>query len=247
MAMDWYYCNNATTVSGPVSEEELQALVRASVIGAETKVTAKGTVDWRMMSEVFPQFLTQQSDGCPPPLPAVSVPPPPQSSATTSTRSAKSLKVVGLGCGGLMLLLVGVVVIALLAGGAGRQVRAEDVIASRANALLDSSKQQIFDSVHPVGNATAARIDRVTIDRWANDNPTSKVEDVRQFTLDYTVSWEGPLTKQGYTKFRQVYDTESGRCLNTLLLETNGVTYEQVGYTIGYAGGYLLMEAILGE
>ena len=245
--MDWYYCNDGTTVSGPVSEEELQLLAKSGVVGVGTQITAKGTVDWQPMSKVLPPFLTQQSDGPPPPLPAVAMPTPPQSSVTTSTRSSKSFKFVGLGCGGLMLLMVGIVAIAMLAGGAGRQGRAEDVIASRANTLLDSSKQQIFDSVHPVGTATAARVDRVTIDRWANDNPTSRVKDVRQFTLDYTISWEGPLNKQGYTKFRQIWDMESGQCLNTLLLDTNGVTKGQIGYAIGYAGGYLLMEAILGE
>lgn len=66
----WYYTNDGTTQHGPVSQEELQQLIRDGRLNSSSRVWREGMPQWVYAStvgELFPK-------GSPPPLP-VSPPP----------------------------------------------------------------------------------------------------------------------------------------------------------------------------
>ena len=101
---------------------------------------------------------------------------------------------------------------------------AEQQLIENIQKLLDENKQKIFEQIHPVGTATSAKLHDVTVTAWKHGQPTGRMEDVREFTIRYTLYWSGPVTKDGFTKVEQTYDTESERYTDGRILATNGVT-----------------------
>jgi len=74
----WFYAQNGER-QGPVSETEMQRLVQAGTIGADTLVWTEGMQDWAKASAVLPMM-----GGTPPP------PPPPETSAAPATTASAS-------------------------------------------------------------------------------------------------------------------------------------------------------------
>jgi hypothetical protein len=118
------------------------------------------------------------------------------------------------------------------------------LIASELQKGFNENKQRIFDSVHPVGTARNVVIHEVTINAWKHGKATNRAEDVQQFTVRFTVYWEGPVTKDGFTKLNAIYDTEAQRYVSTEILATNGMTNTEAAQAIGSVIGQMLSNAL---
>ena len=112
-----------------------------------------------------------------------------------------------------------------------REPDSHQVLKLKVNANMNGSKQKWFDRFHPVGTAK-----QITVHDFHDDQtPTGKKTTVR-----FTIYWEGPLTKNGFTKVQSVYDWESVRWVRAEILETNGVTNAQTAEGVGeFIGGAL--------
>jgi len=99
----------------------------------------------------------------------------------------------------------------------------------RFESSLNTIKQDFFDAIHPVGTATSIKLNST------DSNPPYL--DVRM-----TVFWEGPITKDGYTKVIFRFDSEVGRITELQVEDTNGMTKEDIGYAAGAILGSLLQE-----
>ena len=64
--MSYYFSTDGEQVEGPVSVEELRALIRAGRIGRETQVCAESSETWQPLAVALPQLFTK---GTPPPPP----------------------------------------------------------------------------------------------------------------------------------------------------------------------------------
>lgn len=109
---------------------------------------------------------------------------------------------------------------------------------------FNANKQALFDKLHPVGTAKNVKVHEITFDKWRNGINTGKGEDVKQFTVTFTLYWEGPIEKDGYTKITQTFDTETERYVEGRILYTNGTTSAEVGEAIGFLGGLMLLDAM---
>lgn len=119
--------------------------------------------------------------------------------------------------------------------------RLEEVIAASLQQAINQNVQQVFNGIHPVGTAKNAIVHDVSI-VWKHGQRTNRVEDVQAYTARYTLYWEGPITKDGYTKVDATFDVESQRWTAIRILATNGVTNRDAGEAIGQIGGALLLE-----
>lgn len=97
---------------------------------------------------------------------------------------------------------------------------------AKVQASLEASKQQWFDQFHPVGKAKSITVHAV--------EPV-KTADGAQTIARFTIYWEGPIKKDGFTKVRAVHDEESNRWVRAEILETNGITTAQTVNGIGAA------------
>lgn len=115
----------------------------------------------------------------------------------------------------------------------------QEALVTTFQKTCNNSKQQIFDSIHPIGTAKNITVHEVTVDSWKNDQVGNKRSDIRQFTVIYTIYWEGPITKDGFTKVSEQWDNESQRSISQKILATNGITKNDIGYGIGFGLGVL--------
>ncbi len=208
--------------------------------------------------------------GTPPPLPVRPPPPPLQNYQVTprNNRSNRSnydwLWKGGAICAGLV--IMGLFLIALLgafmggdgnaswetaSGGSGSPLKSsvppvERMLEDRWRSVLSSAKQEVFDTFHPVGRATGVELHAVEV-KWKNSIRTNRLEDIEGMGIRYSVFWEGPLTKDGYTKLYSVYDAELGRLIGSEILATNGITNNDVAEGVGLAIGLGLSAAMESE
>jgi hypothetical protein len=84
---------------------------------------------------------------------------------------------------------------------------------------LNAHKQAIFDQIHPIGTAKHV----VLHDFDLVSGSAGETHVVYRFTL----YWEGPIEKDGFTKIQSTYDPESKRPVQTQLLATNGITHAE--------------------
>lgn len=109
----------------------------------------------------------------------------------------------------------------------------EPVLIAMLSPVLNQRRQEIFNSIHPVGVAKEVKIHDIDVD-WKRGERTNRIEDIKTFTIRYTVFWEGPITKDGYTKIATTYDAELERYTNTKILSTNGITNATVFEAVGF-------------
>jgi hypothetical protein len=101
----------------------------------------------------------------------------------------------------------------------------------RVETALNATKQTWFDRFHPIGTAKSVKLHDVKVE----DTPQGK-----RTTARFTLYWEGPLTKDGFTKIVAIHDAESNRWVRAEILETNGTTKTQVMEGVGaFIEGYL--------
>lgn len=131
---------------------------------------------------------------------------------------------------------------------AARPLSVEQVIGSGVQAALTRDQQKIFDSVYPVGTAKSVVVHEIVIDAWKRGQATGKIEDVKQFTVTYTLYWEAQLVKDGFSKISQTFDMESQRFIGGQVLASNAMmTKSDIGEALGYIGGALLYDALHGN
>ena len=119
----------------------------------------------------------------------------------------------------------------------------EDVLAEELQAAFTDNKQELFNHIHPVGTATSVKVHDVSVE-WKNGVRTNMEKDLLRFTVRFTIYWQGPITKDGYTKATETYDEESERWIGGQVLSTNGVTNTEVtegavNFGVGFLQGYL--------
>ena len=112
----------------------------------------------------------------------------------------------------------------------------EPRIIRELTSAFNKCRQSIFDAIHPIGTAKLVKIHDVEID-WKRGEKTNLEEDIKTIGIRYTVFWEGPITKDGFTKMSSTYDAEVGRYTGNRILATNGITNEDVGEGLGFAIG----------
>jgi len=86
-------------------------------------------------------------------------------------------------------------------------------------AAMEGDKQMLFNWAHPIGDAKSIKVHDVKLEEGSHG---------RQAAVRFTIYWEGPLTKDGFTKVLGIYDFETGRWVRGEVLETNGTTNAQV-------------------
>jgi hypothetical protein len=116
-------------------------------------------------------------------------------------------------------------------------------IAACLKQVFETNAQKLFLEIHPVGTARNIKINDVTITNWSAGESRT-VDDVRQFTVTYTIYWKSPLIDDGFTKAIRAFDVEVDRWLDPKVLTTNGTTNAQVGdgakeFIGGFAEGFL--------
>lgn len=122
----------------------------------------------------------------------------------------------------------------------------EKILERRWRVYIRDAGQDIFNSIHPVGRATGTKLHDLEV-KWRNDIRTNRESDILAIGVRYSVTWEGPINKDGFTKLYSVYDAELERIIGTDLLATNGVTNEDVGEGVGIAVGLGIQAAMSGE
>lgn len=157
----------------------------------------------------------------------------------------------GIVCGGVIALFFALIFIsAITSKNSGNNGvppsirRVEDDIATFIQTAANQNRQNIFNAIHPVGTAKSVAVHDVTITSWKHGQVTNRFEDILQFTVRYTIYWEGPIIADGYTKITQTFDNETNRYIDGQILATNGATNADASYALGYIGGALLYEAL---
>jgi hypothetical protein len=105
----------------------------------------------------------------------------------------------------------------------------EPSIEEIVQAFFSDHKQDLFNSIHPIGNAVGVKVLDVTVTQWKGGHPNSEIEDVREMEVRYVLYWSSPLHSDGFTKAKIKYDGDVDRFLTPEILETNGTTWVDVG------------------
>ncbi len=104
---------------------------------------------------------------------------------------------------------------------------------------FSANKQQLFKFMHPVGTAKSVVVHDVNV-HWKQGKPTHSEKNVEDFTVRFTIYWEGPIIKDGFTKATQTFDEEIGRWTGGTILTTNGVTNNDAFNLGGYIAGEII-------
>lgn len=116
----------------------------------------------------------------------------------------------------------------------------EAALSKEIQARLDKDKEKLFHSVHPVGTGKSVKVHEVKT-YWKTEEPKS-IEDLEGYVVRYTIYWEGPIRKDGYTKLVSVFDAEVDRFTASEVQATNGITKDDamtglVAFMDGFVGG----------
>lgn len=99
-------------------------------------------------------------------------------------------------------------------------------------AQLNKVRQELFDRTHPIGTAKSVTVHEV--------QEVSGPGGQRFIHVRFTLFWEGPIVKDGYTKILLTWDPEIRRTIGAEILDTNGVTnsdFQRAMFDIGFAVG----------
>lgn len=126
---------------------------------------------------------------------------------------------------------IAVVVVVLMALVFRPTTSDEGTLRAKFQTGMNADKQTLFNWVHPVGTAKSITVHDVSV----TNGP-----DGRQAVVRFTIAWQGPVTKDGFTKVRGIYDFEAGRWVSGEVLSTNGITNSQTLDGISeFIGGFV--------
>lgn len=120
----------------------------------------------------------------------------------------------------------------------------EAELGAMLTAFVAEQRQQIFNALHPTGTVTDSKVHEAKVTKWRKGVATNRPEDIAEFVVRYTIYWEGPVTRDGFTKIAQTYDAEVGRYTHSEVLSTNGVTNEEAAQAAGFVFGMALRHTI---
>lgn len=120
----------------------------------------------------------------------------------------------------------------------------EAELGAMLTAFVAEQRQQIFNALHPTGTVTDSKVHEAKVTKWRKGVATNRPEDIAEFVVRYTIYWEGPVTRDGFTKIAQTYDAEVGRYIRSEILATNGITNEEAAQAAGFVFGAALRHAI---
>lgn len=227
-----YILKRGTEEAGPYSLEQLRRMEQSGELHLGDFLREDGSTEWKPANHVPGLFGRSM------PL----------------STNAKVLIGAGAGCGLILAGLVGVITLLALVGGnshsrqqpssSWRQTSIEEQIRQQLTHALNEQKQDVFSALHPLGTAKSVTVHEVTIDAWRGGRNTQQWEDLKQFTVTFTLYWEGPIEKDGFTKVSMTYDNESQRYVSGRTLHTNGTTNGDVVEALGQLGGALLYDTL---
>lgn len=99
----------------------------------------------------------------------------------------------------------------------------ESEIEAKINYELSEYAQSIFTSIHPTGTVNSFKLNSVNCN-WRNGYKTANKDDIVSVEWRFTLYWEGPITKDGYTQISHKYDCEVERIVEQNIIQTNGIT-----------------------
>jgi hypothetical protein len=147
----------------------------------------------------------------------------------------KVLWILLIAIGGLSLVLILLSVIGSHSVGPpssseGPPSKLQAALTSALQEELSENKQQLYEKTHVAGELSTAKKDVIqsVSCQWRGGRPTDDAADLVSFTVDHTLYWETPLTKDGYTKFSDTYDWSNGtsHVTDSKIIATNGITVE---------------------
>jgi len=219
--------------SGPFDFEAVATRLQNGTLSPETLACPAGGQEWRALRDwkVFPLPPQATSSPAAPGLPFTITPRTKRKDA--SWESAVSWLVVP----GIVVAIVGI----RCAGNSFFADPQQQALAElRAAAVRDfnASKQIIFNHFHPIGTATSVEVHDVSF----ITGPGGETLVLYRFTLH----WEGPITKDGFTKAQLTFDPESQAIVGSTILATNGTTNAEA-QQMAFDFGRLLGEAVRQE
>lgn len=126
-------------------------------------------------------------------------------------------------------------------GGSGHMT--ERQLENAFSEVLNENRDAIFNAIHPVGTAQSVTVHDVHV-KWRRDEASEAPNEAENVTITFTLHWQGPVTRNGYTKFYVIYDFDVEDFIHQELVATNGITNEDIGYAVGFALGVALQQAI---
>lgn len=133
---------------------------------------------------------------------------------------------------------------AAVAGGAAATYAAlnpkdvEAELAAKIQRDLNNNRDKFFHKIHPVGKATSIKVHEVK-SHWKTAKPRN-LDDLVGFDVRYTIFWDGPIQKDGFTKLISTYDAEVERYVDTSIIATSGITNDDaVNASISFLTGLL--------
>ncbi len=154
----------------------------------------------------------------------------------------------GLGFPGLLVLCLCIMVMLKPSSissshGSSENITLTEALTAKLQESLDLEKQKVFAGIHPVGTATGGKIHDVAI-TWKNGAKYTNFDEVKEFTVRFTLYWKSPLHEDGFTKIQVLYDNESARYTDFKVLSTNGTTNSEVMDTAGNVIGAFIVDAL---
>ncbi len=166
----------------------------------------------------------------------------------TASKRVRSISWVKL-CVVLLLLASGITIGVFCTRPKHDTVKQEETVITEAGLApyiasdLNQNKEDVFHHFHPMGDAKNIVVNHVTID-WETEKPTANVNDIKAYTVVFTIYWKSPLINDGFTKVKMIYDNEVKRYTSAGILTTNGATNQDVtngiiDFGVGFLQGYL--------
>lgn len=115
----------------------------------------------------------------------------------------------------------------------------EDSLKEALTTQFNNKKQVLFNLFHPTGTAKKVEIHEVRI-AWRNNKPSNNFNDMIGYGVRFTIFWQGPVTKDGFTKVLAVWDGEAQHWTHSEVISTNGITNADAGnFTLDFLKGFL--------
>ena len=111
-------------------------------------------------------------------------------------------------------------------------------------ALQEVYKQPIIDRHYFFVKSNNIKLHDIKIN-WRTPSPTNNPRDLKTLSINFTIYWEGPLEKDGFTRFDSLWDCEIERFTDFKILTSSGnVTRKEIETGVLNIGKNLLEKYI---
>jgi hypothetical protein len=114
------------------------------------------------------------------------------------------------------------------------------------NGSTISGAEALFNAVHPAGNGISLQVTNAQIE-WKDGSPHTDFKNIHRYALDYVLYWKGVVQPKGWTRLRLIYNAELKATTSNEVVETTGITKQDVGemsFDIGFLLGRAAMESL---